>query len=408
MEKFYREYFNESMIKDDGIKVKRLLELIDGHKYCDELVKLFDFKSQVNEYIAIPGAKRLVKTIIEKDEEFKKFDIESKLCDVEFEDIYDSNTIKLTFNNIEKPEVLEITNSSTIEAETIYSSKSDFFGKFALNRFVDFCFNQGNKPQVGKTLDDLKDYYTGEKDKLRRYRIVKDKEDKYFVRAITSIKHYRDYNIRIAVFIALMSLHKRMRTQNEKYKVSFCEYNESNLRMYFEQDGYKIIEGVGKARFVLEVVNGEIKKDSLRFSGVYAIEFDKADEEEQSRIYIKPRNYKSRILTISHLFTLPTALEEMKNLDNMLLIETELFDDIKSIAKIKKPDEIRHLLFKKLKHSRNAKLSSYKEKLGELNLKIDSIHDLLKLLQKADLIVSDLEAKEYLKYIVYDILVQRK
>jgi len=86
-----------------------------------------------------------------------------------------------------------------------------------------------------------------------------------------------------------------------------------------------------------------------------------------------------------------------------------MFDDIAGVNNIKNPDELRFKLYQRLENIKNEFIKDEKVKITAIiKDKIYSLHELLVMMGKVEKLVTDLEAKDYLRYIFYDILTNKK
>jgi len=319
MQKFYKQSLTSENItsNDKGVKVSELLVLIKDSEYIDEIKSLFNIDTIQDEVISIPGARLLVKSIVEKDQQFQKFDIAALIDDVNVAYLNEDNSLHLRFSNVQEDKAKSIVENDEFEADTIYSAKSSFFELFKMEKYASYCLQEGNKQLVYDNLETLKGIYGNKKGYKRSYRIIKDDENHYYVRAITSTARYYDYNIRFSLFITLLVLKNNMELSKHNYSLSYFEYDESSIKVYFERSGSTKIKGLGNLRFQFEMINDEIKRDAMRFAGVCILDIPKSDGDT---ITLKPSQNKSKILTVRHNIlpsTMYNDLEKLKDIDKI-------------------------------------------------------------------------------------------
>ena len=92
------------------------------------------------------------------------------------------------------------------------------------------------------------------------------------------------------------------------------------------------------------------------------------------------------------------------------IIHEEIYNDISKVCDIKSPDQIRFFIKETVKKVKREDLKKHKELLlRELDTKVSNIIDLLEIFNKFNLIVEeDIEAKDYLRYIMYEALANPK
>ncbi len=405
MAKFYKDCLNFKDLSDDKelVRLSKCLELIEGSEFEEDLMNLFDFERIKNEAIAITGLSKVIKSIISRDRQFKKIDLKSHISDVNCVQTIDANTIKLRFNDASD------IGMTFIEARTVYSAKREYFeGFYKMDKFANFCISEGHFDLLQENIDYLNKKYEDSDSHVKNFRLLQDSEGEYYVRAITSTSQYFDYNIRFSLFVTIVALHGAMKSTSYNFKISRCEYSESFIRVYFQKDNTTNIPNIGKMNFILEMSNDEIKREAFKFSGLFTLQTN--DSKGQVNVFLKPRRIKTKLISIRHNFLPSTVIEQLQGLSNFIEeAEKEMKEDIIELNNIKKPDHLRFFLLRKIERSQNRELSQFKPKIKEtLDVKIYKINELLLLMGKIDEIVTDIEVKEYLRYLFYEILRDKK
>lgn len=405
MPQFYKVNlgFNDLAQDNRVLRLSKSLELIENSEFKTDLLELFNFEDIKNETITIRGLTKVIETIIEKDRLYQKKDISSHISDVSYIEFIDQNTIKLRFR---KPEGIE---AESIDAKTVYSAKREYFeGFYKMDKFANFCISEGHTSLLKNNIDYLNKEYAKSDSHLKNFRLLIDKEGEYFVRAITSTSHYFDYNIRFSLFVTIIALYDVMKRTNLKFEVRRCEYSESFIRLYFQKDNPTQIPDVGQLSFILEMSNDEIKREAFKFSGLFTL--TTTNNNERANVFLKPKRIKTKLISIKHNFKPPTVIEHLKELGNFIqAAEKEMRNDIIELQKVKNPDHLRFFLLRKIELSKNRELSKYKEAIKEkLDVKINKINELLFLMGKVDELVTELDLKEYLRYLFYEILRNKK
>lgn len=405
MEKFKKKSFSFEDIKNDsGVLISELIKLVENHKSFDDFYKLLEIEKIKDDFINIPGADKLVSTMMEVDNKFIKFDVESSYQNLEFDRAED---FSITFKNISAPHINELIESDEFTATPIYSAQTDFFsGLFSMDRYASKLLQNGHKDLVNSNLKSVQEIFNALGTKDKKYRILLDSGGLYYFRAITSNRYY-DYNNNIAVFIGLIMLYKEMLTSQNKFIVQRCEYNESYVRVYFENIETRELSNVGLIKNIIEVSNDEIKREALRFSSVVSIIYG-TNHEVDKYIYIKPQRTKSTILSIKHNVLPATAFEDLTSLSNYKLVQEDLFDDLKKIGDIKEPNQIKYLVRNKINRAQGELKKNKANILSELTQEVKTITELLEMMHKIEMLAEDIDSKEYLRYVVYEALIERK
>ena len=401
MAKFYKECLGhqELFLSNAPICVEDCLELIENSEFRDVLIELFEIEEIQHDPIYISGLNEVIRSVLDRDNEFEKIDLDSHISKVSCIDSIDNNTIKLRFNDVEQ------LNGSFFDAKTVYSAKREYFeGFYKMDKFANFCISEGHFSLLQNNIDYLNERYQDSDSRIKNFRLLKNKEGEYFVRAITSTSSYNDYNIRFSLFVTIMALYNVTASTNCKFKISRCEYSESFIRIYFQKDGTSKISNIGNLSFTLEMTNDEIKREAFRLSGLFTLTSN--SDNEETNIFLKPQNIKTKFISIKHSFKTSTVIEQLEVLaDYIEDAEKEMREDIIELNKVENADHLRYFLLRKIEKSQKPGLYKFKTAIKEkLDTKINKINELILLMGKVDEIVTDLEVKEYLRYLFYEIL----
>jgi len=403
MSKFYKTNLGFRELADDNalLKLSKTLELIENSEFKESLLSLFNFENIKNENLTIKGLNKVIKSVIHKDKEYKKLDISSHISDVSCVKTIDQNTVKLRFK---KP----INYDRPIDAKTVYSAKREYFeGFYKMDKFANFCISEGHFELLKDNVDYLNNKYADSDSHIKKFRLLIDKEGEYYVRAITSTSSYYDYNIRFSLFVTIVALHNVIKNTDLQFDVKYCEYSESFIRIYFQKDKATKIPDVGRLGFILEMSNDEIKREAFKFSGLFTLT---TDGKEKKNIFLKPKRIKTKLISIKHNYLPSTVIQQLKELTNFIReAEKEMRNDIIELNKVKNPDHLRYFLLRKIELSQNKELSKYKKAIREkLDIKIYKINELLLLMGNVDEMITELDLKEYLRYLFYEILRNKK
>lgn len=179
--------------------------------------------------------------------------------------------------------------------------------------------------------------------------------------------------------------------------------------MYFRTSETKELKGVGFLENILQISNDEIKREALRFSNICSIWFTSSNNESQN-LFIKPKDVKSRVLSITHGTGPKKAFQNLENFVKSKEIFEELSKEIESITKIRSHNQIVHLVKSKIEKSNTEEVKKYKDELIKLLYKdVKTTTQLLETFNKLMLLEGlEIEAKEYLRYLIYEALIERK
>ena len=406
MEKFKKRTLNSDGFTkgDNGIEVDKLLTLIDESEYLEEIKSYFDIPNLKDKFISISGASTLFTILKSMDSRYKKVDLRSNLKDIQFD--YEKE-FGLVFNNLSESEYFSETKREIIKAIPIHSGERDFFQNlYSIDKYAASLLKNGYRDILDQNLESLK----SKEEHIRRYRLIHDtKEDEFYLRAIISEDRYFNYNNNIAFVIALLKLHYESLNSDTKYEIAFSEFNESAIRVYFNTTELKSIEGVGYLQNTIQVSNDEIKKEALKFSTVASILF-KGKNEEEENLYIKPKDVKSKVLSITHGTGPKKAFDNLNDFTRSSEIFENLYQDVKKVSKIKDHGQILHLVRIKIENSNTEEIKKRKDDMKKfLLVEIKTTTQLLEVFNKLIMLEGlEIDGKEYLRYLIYEALIDRK
>ena len=389
---------------DDGITIDNLLLLIKESKYYQNVLNYFQIEENDTTKINIPGSKTLFTILNSSNKKLRKEDIKVELQNIKFD--Y-SSKFGIVFNNIQENEYLKNKNINSLKAYPIHSAQKDFFSNlYDLDKYASKLLNNGFKDILDYNLELLKQ----KKEHQRKYRLIHDTEvDIFYLRAIVSTDRYYNYDNAFTVVIALLKLHLEMLTSKVDYELQFFEYNDSFLRLYFKTSELKELKGIGYLENTLLVSNDEIKREALRFSNICTIRYVDSNKNEQ-RLFIKPKDIKTKVITIPHGTGVEKAFlnfdDFVKSTENF----EKLFKEVETITKIQNHNQIVHLVKSKINNSNTDEIKKFKSELTKVLLvDIKTTTQLLETFNKLVFLEGlEIDAKEYLRYILYEALIDRR
>jgi len=416
--------------EDTGVKIKDALLLIRDSEYYDDIYAALKVGEIINETVAIPGTQMLISCVDAESKRYTKIDVSKKYEDLQFEISDDESVINIAFTPSDNYPV-------TFTASPIYSAQTDFFeNSCSMSKYANRLIRKERIKVVLENLESIRSIYKEGKDTHEyKYRLLKDSKGTHFFRATTSITHYKDYNIGLSVFVALVALYRHMQATTDKFVVNRCEYNESSIRVFFEKLG-KRSTPIGEVKYLVELNNSEIKEGAVRFSGVCAIiikddkvdrdavqkdrvqlgiesDYEEYEEGGERELFIKPRptNLRYSIQGIKHNVNPKKAIPSMILASKIQKNEAKIYDDLASIGEARSFSMIRKSIVDKVKRiQKESDLGEFKSSMqNEIPEAIQNYHELLRLLNRLDLIASSsIDAKEQLRYLFYEALLERR
>lgn len=336
--------------------------------------------------------------------DYEKVDLLSDLKDIYFD--YNDG-FKIKFSNTSSNSYFEKNDITELSASPIHSGERDFFTNlFEIDKYAKQLISRGHKDILNNNLEMLK----SKEDFVKRYRLMHKKADNsFYLRAIISKGRYYNYDNNLTFVIALLKLHFEKIKSGVHYHLSLAEYNDSYLRLYFRTSELKSLKGIGYIQNTLLVSNDEIKREALRFSTVCSINFQTSKDNEE-RMFIKPKDIKTKILSITHGTGPERAFSNLEDFVKSKDIFQNLCDEIESIVKIKDHNQIVHLVRMKIENSTTDAIKNFRGELRKVLLKdVKTTTQLLQIFNKLMLLEGlEIDAKEYLRYVIYQALVEKK
>jgi hypothetical protein len=438
MSQFKRESVS-SFPDDKGISVKKLLSLIKGTKYEAEIIESLSVSQYEKDVVVIPGAATLFKKIEAAKEKYTKLDVLSDFKNVTFTPELNNSqrrnesVFQISFDNLKEigityPNPDDVSDEvksliqdgkESILAEPAYDAQTQLFSRlFNMEKYANTLLER-NSPSSNELLDlitsnlrQLKAYYSNPSRKFaHRYRLLRQNDNgKYFFRAIISPTVYKDYNVGVSAFIALMTMHRVMKRDADNYIIKSFSYTESLINVYFENIKGKKIDGLGEVRFQVLLSNSEITSGAVKLSGLFSIlvkidgklfAIDAKKTDDDSR-------FKDTIVSISHGSGPEKAIKEMAASNKLKAVENQLYDEVSRINTTRDPKVLKNIFVSRLNNSRSfvADDTNRAELNKVFNEQANTFLDLLKIMGRAQAIVEKegVEAKDYLRFVVYSVL----
>lgn len=389
----------------DGVSVKEALKLIEHSKFYEELIDVFQVEDYLEDYIDLPGANLLVQKILEMESNLEKIDLENvPTKDVRCLGLTENGQAILEFSGVTNEYLIKKEKTDLIKAETFYSVRQDYFnGLYEIDKYLSFLHKKKYGDLIEHNLRELEEKNKNES-KNYNFRLIYDEQGKLFTRAITS-SIYKNYNISFSVFVALIQLHKLIKEYGESFVVSNLSLTDSEINVTFRNlDSHNFLDNT-KISFALELSNDEIKREAVKFSGVYKINLNESDV-----LTLKPDEGKSKIVSFKHS-TLPATVRNKISLLNEKIDEfiRDTIDDFKLIKNAKKPDDLRINLIRRAKFAGDKEFLKYKKDIMQiLSSRVSTIFQLLEIAKKTESIFEDedIKAKDFWRYKLYQSLIE--
>lgn len=387
---------------DDGISVKDAIKLIRNSEFFDEIKDVFNLDDIENDFIEVKGAKRLVDTLIEADEEFEKIDIDSPLKNVRLHKYTDDNQIILDISSIENKGILKRIRTDSIQPVSLYSVRSEYLNMYGADKYFEHCKKHNYQDIINANID-LLNSIANQDQKTKKFRVLR-KDNNYYIRAITSTGIYKDYNLRFSLFVVLIELHRLTKYKGHNFYVESYNLNESDLTVLFKSPNEEIISKDTKIGFAFELVNDEIKRDAVKLNGLFFVNM------ANKAIFAKSEDPKKcNLVSFSHSVGLDKVKERLNNLNaSITSFINNTIDDAKAIKILKSPDRFREYILWKIQNSKNLEFNkNYREQAKQiLSDRVNTIFELAIIFAKVESLIRDehISSLEFWRYKLYQAL----
>lgn len=388
--------------QDNGILVKDALKLIKKLEFYDEIIDTFNLDEIENDFIEINGAKHLVDTLIEADEEFEKIDLDCPLKNVRLHKYTDDNQIILDISGIEDSTILSKTKKDSIQPQSLYSVRSEYLNMHGADKFFECCKAHNYQDIIDINIGLLNEKSDNDNNP-KKFRLLK-KDDEYYVRAITSTDVYKDYNLRFSLFVTLIELHKLIKYKGYSFYVDSFNLNESDITVLFKSSRTDAISDDTKIGFGIELVNDEIKRDAVKINGLFSVHI------ANTQLFAKPEDPKKcNILSFPHKGELNKLKDKTSCLNECIdKFINDTIHDAQQIKVLKSPEFLREYMLMKIKYSKNSEFNkNYREQVKQmLSNKVSTIFELAVIFNKVELLIGDehISSLEFWRYKLYQVL----
>jgi hypothetical protein len=405
--------------KDTFVSTTSLIKLLEKKgEFKEDLLRIFKVDEEKTEVFKIGNSKSLIDAIRSLDTQCEKIDISKERKYIYLKKMLEVEKAIFEIFNITDDFILKTNRSDLLEVETKYSAKSDLLEYYNFSRFANYCRDNEYEDLIEIIKDYLRVKNSENNEKVNLRLVYKYDENKYYLRAITSTRDYRDYGINFSVFVALVSLSRYVvKNKNEIY-IEHYSVSDSEIYVAFRfSNEIKLKDDLFLAvSLILE--NDEIKRSAVSFNGVCKLRY--LDKDKQSEIYIKPkglkkegRNYEVDILTYPHRGSVEKVYEKIEELP--IVIEefiNQVSEDAPKIASIKNPDDVRKLIATKVNYSKKKEFQEFKERIFKMLMKItvDNTFQLFELLREVDELFehNDVVSRDFWRTKLYETLIQRE
>jgi ElaB/YqjD/DUF883 family membrane-anchored ribosome-binding protein len=395
------------------LKVSKLLSLLEKHPYQADVIAAFKTDEIADEVIIIGHIDQVFNRIQRINKDFDRFNIRAHIKDVTIreskEPVVDlSNPLPLIFNFETYKLDGEINND--MDCFAIYDSKNTFFEAYEMSKYANHLYKIGLGSLATYNLDFFKDRAAANPkyDTYKSYRLVLNGAD-VFLRGITSVGRYFEYGIDFTFVITMLLLHRDMQqNKGNQYSISSAAASESKLELIIADLNLKDGGEFGQVSSAMVITTNDLGQGSLNFTKIIRVG---TRVDHGMYLYPKSENARENKLVITHSTGQEKAIEKLKEVQTLLSNTDEFIKDLHEVNSIKKPEELRGRIYNRLNNPRSAFKDTQDLRDIFKNPINDEIKDFVKLLEmcnKAEELDIDYDLKEKVRYLISDIILNRK
>lgn len=403
---------------DTFVSTSALLTLFEKKEnFKKELLEIFELAPEDIEIFKVGNSESLINAIKELENQCEKIDIVQKWKNINLKKMLDEEKAIFEISSITNDFILTSNKSDILDVETRYSAKADLLDYYNFSRFANYCRDN----QYEDLIDSIQTYLNNknaENNETVSLRLLyKYDESKYYLRAITSVKDYKDYGINFSVFVALVALGRYIDESQDEIFISNFSVSESEIYVSFSLKNEIKLNDKLLLSIDLILENDEIKSNSVSFNGVCKLRY--SENNKQSDIYIKPNGIKKEggntidILTYPHRGSIDKVYQKIQELPAFIQeFIKQISEDAPKIASIQKPDDVKQFIAHKINNSRKKEFQNFKEKIFKMlmEMTVDNTFELFDLLRSVDELFdhNDIVSRDFWRTKLYEALIQRK
>jgi hypothetical protein len=412
--KRFKDYDSSSFVTD-----KKLIQLLDKQEDFKTLLKkLYQYDNNKTKVIQIGNADALVKSLAELDSECEKLDVSSFMKDIQLKQMMEDEKAIFEIFNIQDHFILRKNKSDILNVETRYSSKGDLLDYYNFSRFANYCRDLKYDDLVSTIQRYLKDKNIENKDTKSLRLIYKNEDEKFYIRALTSVENYQNFGLNFSAFVALMALSRYVESSKNEIYIDHYVVDDSTLYASFSLSNETPIKKNLTLSFNLILENDEIKRKAVTFNGVFKLKYEKDGEE--SEVYLRPHGMKTDqvdypvdLLSYKHSGKVQTVFDKIKDLPNLIeYFIKQVTEDAEKIANIKNYDDVRQHLIHKVRYAKKKEFLKYKGEVLNKLMKItaDNTFTLFEVFRNVEELFEnqDVASRDYWRTKLYEVMINKK
>jgi hypothetical protein len=207
----------------------------------------------------------------------------------------------------------------------------------------------------------------------------------------------------------MLLLHSDMKQNaGNQYAITSTAVSESKLELIIADKNVKNGGEFGQVSSAIVVTTNDLGQGSLNFTKIIRVG---VRTDQGMYLYPKSENARENKLVITHSTGQDKAITKLKELPVLLGNTDEFISELHDINSIHKPEELRGRIFNRLNNPRSAfkDIQTLRDIFGtRINDEINDFVKLLEMCNKAEQLDIDYDLKEKLRYLISDIILNRK
>ncbi len=384
------------------------------NEFIEEVLNCFAVTPEIRKHpLAIGNVSPLFADIQSMDEQDWKIDIPVPLRNIDLVKVLPNDYALFRISGIKDAELIKTLQADNLEVESRYSARSDLLDYYSLSKFASFLHDHNLDAYARTILDHLHTHL--EEQVSCSARLLYHKEDaKYYLRAVTSEKGYKDYGINFSVLVALLAIDAYAKITQDSVFIDSYSIDDSRVSLSFQfareiplRDGMSL-----SLNLLLE--NDEIRQSSVSLNAIFKVKYG----EDGRSLFFKPTAYQKKdgeystdMLTYTHGMKVSTVYERISTLP---LLISKYAEQIRSnateILKITNPQETKKYLLCKIQRSRKEEFLGYKTSVIQriISMEVNTVYDLFDLLRNVEeLFGEDIMSRNYWRENLYNALIEK-
>lgn len=387
--------------------------------FIDEVMDCFSIEQDENSMkmpLLVGNLKQLLADISNLDRQCEKIDVSVNLKDIYIEHVLPNDHVLFNLYGIQDDILIKKIKADNIIVESEYSARTDILEYYQLSRFASFLHTAKLDNMAQEIWESLRTTPQIQDKKCMARLVYHIKDNKYYIRAITSEKGYKNYGINFSVLVTLLAINEYVKNNHEHAFIESYDIDDSRILMSIQFDRKIILSDDMYLTLNLILQNDEIRQSSVAINAAFKV-VHKIGQVEKG-IYIKPDKYQKEhgihsqdMLTFSHGMNVKTAINKISALPD--LIEkyiTMISKEAVNIKSLKNPAHVKEYIQRTIQNARTDYFLGYKDDIVKklANIQVNTIFELFDLLRNIEeLFGEDIKSKNFWREKLYDALINQ-